>query len=125
MVASPAVFAEKMPILCKNVKAKILKTDSASFAILHLKGCRVDTAKFGHNWILHLNTTPQVDKVVKERSYQIKSDPNPVLEILYFVCMTLLVHKRNHTVRYSPRGNSVEVRGNSVVYRDGTFYSSK
>ena len=39
MVASPAVFAEKMPIKCKNVKAKILKTDSASFAILHLKGC--------------------------------------------------------------------------------------
>ena len=39
MVASPAVFAEKMPIWCKNLKAKILKTDSASFAILHLKGC--------------------------------------------------------------------------------------
>ena len=39
MVASPAVFAEKMPIYCKNLKAKILKTDSASFAILHLKGC--------------------------------------------------------------------------------------
>ena len=39
MVASPAVFAEKMPIYCKNLKAKILKTNSASFAILHLKGC--------------------------------------------------------------------------------------
>ena len=76
---------------------------------------RVDAAKFGHNWILHLNTTPQVDKVPKERSYQIKSDPNPVLVILYFICMTLLVDKRSHTVRYSTRGNSVEVRGNSVV----------
>ena len=39
MVASPAVFAEKWPISYKNVKAKILKTDFASFAILHLKGC--------------------------------------------------------------------------------------
>ena len=39
MVASPAVFAEKEPISYKNVKAKTLKTDFASFAILHLKGC--------------------------------------------------------------------------------------
>ena len=39
MVASPTVFAEKKPISYKNVKAKILKTDPASFAILHYKGC--------------------------------------------------------------------------------------
>ena len=39
MVASPVVFTEKLPISYKNVKAKILKTDFARFAILHLKVC--------------------------------------------------------------------------------------
>ena len=39
MVASPAVFAEKMPILFKNVKAKTLKTDFARVAIMHSVAC--------------------------------------------------------------------------------------
>ena len=39
MVASPAVFAEKMPILFKNVKAKILKTDFARVAIMQSVAC--------------------------------------------------------------------------------------
>ena len=39
MVASPAVFAEKMPILFKNVKAKILITDFARVAIMQSVAC--------------------------------------------------------------------------------------